>query len=64
MMVASGARMRRSVATATASSCASETRRYSAVASAASRIAVPVADSQLNVKLRGLGPLVAIGRDP
>ena len=49
-MVRSGQRMRWSVLPAVCSTSAAGMRRKSAVASAAKRIAVPVAESQLNEK--------------
>ena len=48
-IVISGARMRRSVIPATCSTFAAGIRRYSAVAIAENRIAVPVAESQFKV---------------
>ena len=61
MIVASGARMRRSVVRATATTCRDGTRRYSAVTSAASRIAVPVADVGMAPKTAARSLLEEIG---
>ena len=64
MIVASGERIRRKVAAAIARNWPNETRRNSAVASAASRIAVPVADAQFSVKTAASALALRYARSP
>src|SRR3954470_7525619 len=64
MIVASGARMRRSVPSAIERNCASDTRRYTALAIAARRIAVPVADAQFRTNVAGSARAVLYAASP